>query len=113
MGILYKFILFALTISSFTLNANVDCGLATSEGMSIDTCTNITINDKMRKCCHVAYSAKNGTSYAKCKIIEMTDYGMKVFKHTLDNYKNIDIQCNQQYINVNVLLIILFVFYFL
>ena len=111
MRIFYKFILFAITITSFALNANIDCGLATSEGMSIDTCTSIKINDKMRKCCHVAYSAKNGTSYAKCKIIEMTDFGMKLFKHTLANYKNIDIQCSQKYLNANVLLIMLFVFY--
>lgn len=32
MRIFYKFILFAITITSFALNANIDCGLATSEG---------------------------------------------------------------------------------
>ena len=107
-------VFFVLIISnSIVSSANIDCFLASnSTGLQITTCTSIEINDAMRKCCYVEYQASNGTQYQKCKIIEDTEFGLKVFKHTLSHYKKINIQCSGNWLFPNVLIsLVLLLFY--
>ncbi len=109
-GLVCFFVIVSHTLVS---GANIDCFLASnSTGLQITTCTSIAINDDMRKCCYVEYQALNGTQYQKCKIIEDTEFGLKVYKHTLSHYRNINIQCSGNWLFPNIFIcLVLLLFY--
>ena len=77
---------------------------------SVDTGYSITQN--LWKCCYITYKNETtGEVIEKCKIVEDTEYGLKLYKHVLASYEDVQILCLGNYYKINnffILLILLF-----
>jgi hypothetical protein len=74
--------------------------------------TSYSITQNLHKCCYISYKNEStGEVIEKCKIVEDTEYGIKLYKHVLASYDEVKIICLGNYYKINnffILLILLF-----
>jgi hypothetical protein len=75
--------------------------------------TGYSESQNLFKCCYVTYKNKtSGESGKRCKIIEDSEYGLKLYKHVLSSYEDVEIICKENYKKINNILILILLILF-
>ena len=66
---------------------------------SREVCTAVEPAHEQDACCFVSYeNEETGESFSHCGYLEKTEYGIKIYKHIYSEFKNIQIDCESNYI---------------
>ena len=73
--------------------------------------TSYSITQNLWKCCYITFKNKtSGEISERCKIVEDTEYGLKLYKHVLSSYDDVKILCKGNYFKINNFLYLLILF---
>ena len=76
---------------------------------SLDSCTDLKLSEENIGCCFISVTNKTDDEvYEFCDFVEMTEFAIKIYKHSLKMYKKIKILCSTELINFSVILPITF-----
>lgn len=87
-----------------------ECNSIEAAEASVKTCSNIKMGKQsIQKCCFVSYvDEKYGTGERQfCRPIEFTEFGIKVYKHSLGVFKKVKILCDAVKVDIALFYLIL------
>ena len=99
---LSTFLFFLLTINQLKIKSNVifpgpksdeEKACINVKSPSVEGCRKIRAAHRQDACCLITW--KGGY---KCGYLENTEFGLKIYKHLMDNYDDVEIKCQSSYL---------------